>query len=406
MPDSLLPATGNAWGTVLAALVMALAVCLRWLALRIMDGHLRRLVAATQTSFDDKVLAALRRSVGYLVLIGGGFLALVWLDLPRAPFDAHLAAWRVLNTLLLLCVGLLAYRIADLTLSYLSEKHGAEKKSLLDQQFVPLLRDVSRVALVLLVTVGVVQSWGYSPAGILAGVGVGGLALAFAAQDAVANVFGSFIVFSDRPYKIGDWIKLAGIEGTVEQIGIRSTRIRLFDKALVSVPNKIVTNESIYNYSEMPVRRIDLVVRLGYGTSPEQVLAIVQDIRALLKGHPGIDQEYWVVNFSELSTYSLDLIVYCFTRSTVWEEYLEVRQDLLLRIMGICKQRGAELAYPSSTVYYRPPAGTSPDAPAGSESGGHVLGVPIPERFVPNPASAPQSDDKAYGMEFNRPESN
>lgn len=392
----------GSWGATLAALVLALAVCVRWLALRIMDGHLRRMVARTQTSFDDKVLAALRRSVGYLILLGGGFLALACLELPRAPFDWHLAVWRVLNTLLLLCVGLLAYRIADLTLSYLSEKQGAEKKSLLDQQFVPLLRDVSRVALVLLVTVGVVQSWGYSPAGILAGVGVGGLALAFAAQDTVANVFGSFIVFSDRPYKIGDWIKIAGIEGTVEQIGIRSTRIRLFDKALVSVPNKIVANESIYNYSEMPVRRIDLVVRLGYSARPEQVLAIVQDIRALLKGHSGIDQEYWVVNFSELGAYSLDLIVYCFTRSTVWEEYLEVRQDLLLRIMGTCRARGAELAYPSSTVYYRPPQGAAEAAEPQLDA--QARGVPIPESYVPNPAAAPQRDDSQFGMEMNRPE--
>jgi MscS family membrane protein len=399
------------WGLSLAALVMALAVCARFLALRVMDSHLRRLVDRTKTSFDNQVLAALRRSVGYLILLGGGFLALLWLDLPRAPFDWELAVWRVLNTLLLLCVGLLGYRIIDLTLSFLAERQGSEKKSLLDQQFVPLLRDVSRVALVLLVTMAVIQSWGYSPAGVIAGLGVGGLALAFAAQDAVANVFGSFIVFSDRPYKIGDWIKLAGIEGTVEQIGIRSTRIRLFDKALVSVPNKIVTNECIHNYSEMPVRRIDLVVRLGYSASPEQVLGIVQDIRALLKGHSGIDQEYWVVNFSELSTYSLDLIVYCFTRSTVWEEYLEVRQDLLLRIMGICQARGAELAYPASVVYNRQPEGLQAAAAdlAGAESraapgGGSALGLPIPRSYIANPTAAPQSDDTAFGMEMNRPE--
>jgi MscS family membrane protein len=372
----------------------------RWLVLRLMDGYLKRVVDKTQTTFDNKVHAALRRSVGYFILLGGCFLAISFIELPSEPVDWHRMLGSVLSTLFLVSGGLLAYRITEITLSFLAEKQGKAQRSLLDQQFLPLLHDVAKVGLILLVSVGVAQQWGYSPAGILAGVGIGGLALAFAAQDAVANVFGSFVVFSDRPYKIGDWIKLAGIEGTVEEIGIRSTRIRMFDKALVSVPNKIVTNESIYNYSEMTARRIDLSIRLSYETAPEQILAVVQDIRALLKGHPGIDQEYWVVNFTELNTYSLDLIVYCFSRSTVWEEYLEVRQDLLLRILDICRRHGARIAFPSSVVYSREPgsdAALPPDP-------GQAKGLPLPQKFVQDAASAPQVDDKTHGMEFNRAE--
>jgi MscS family membrane protein len=388
-------------GLSLAAMAMVLALCVRWLVIRIMNGYLKRLVDMTQTNYDNKVHAALKRSIGYFIFLGGLFLAFSCLDLPHQPVDWNDLVWRVLNTLFLVSAGLLAYRVIEITLSFLAEKHGAGHKSLLDQQFLPLLRDVAKVALILFVVVAVAQNWGYSPAGILAGVGLGGLAMAFAAQDTVANVFGSFVVFADRPYKIGDWIQLAGIEGTVEQIGIRSTRIRMFDKALVSVPNKIVTNESIYNYSEMPVRRISLNVALALTCEPEQILAVVQDIRELLRTHPGIDQEYWVSSFSELSAYSLDVLVYCFTRSTVWEEYLDVRQDLLLRILAICRTHQAEIAFPTSTVYYRHPQDAT-GLPSASQDRGR--GVPLPEKFAPNPQSAPQVDDKTYGMEHNRAE--
>ncbi len=391
----------TAEGLSLAAMALVLALCVRWITIRVMNGYLKRLVDMTQTNYDNKVHAALKRSIGYFIFLGGLFLAFSCIDLPHQPVDWNGMVWRVLNTLFLVSVGLLAYRVIEITLSFLAEKHGVGQKSLLDQQFLPLLRDVAKVALILFVVVAVAQNWGYSPAGILAGVGLGGLAMAFAAQDTVANVFGSFVVFADRPYKIGDWIQLAGIEGTVEQIGIRSTRIRMFDKALVSVPNKIVTNESIFNYSEMPVRRISLNVGLSHACEPEQILAVVQDIRELLRTHPGIDQEYWVTSFSELSAYSLDVLVYCFTRSTVWEEYLDVRQDLLLRIMAICRTHQAEIAFPTSTVYYRQPQDPAGLPPA---SLARVPGMPLPEKFAPNPDSAPQVDDRTYGMEHNRAE--
>ncbi|MCC7479148.1 mechanosensitive ion channel family protein [bacterium] len=399
-------------GLVIAAVCLVLAILLRWLLLRFMDGYLKRVVDRTQSTYDNKVHGAMRRSVGYFTLLGGCYLAMSFIELPVEPINWHSLVMRVLATLFMVSAGLLLYRMMEITLSFLTEDNPQTKRSVLDDKFLPLLRDVTKVGLILLVAVGLAQTWGYSPAGILAGAGIGGLALAFAAQDAVANVFGSFVVFSDRPYKIGDWIQIAGIEGTVEEIGIRSTRIRQFDQALVSVPNKVVTNESIYNYSEMPIRRISLDLRLGLDTQPEQVLGVVKDIRELLKGHAGIDQDYWVVSLSELSTYSLDIIVYCFTRSTVWEEFLEVKQDLLLRIMDICRSRGARVAFPSSTVYYNgaDPAGQG-SMPAGQMQAAAVsaeearsLGVPLPASFRHDPASAPQSGDSGHGMEFNRTE--
>lgn len=401
----------NSLGLFIAALALILAIVVRWVILRLMDGYLKRLVDRTQSTYDNKVHAAMRRSVGYFTLLGGCYLAITFIELPVDPINWQLIAGRVLATLFMVSAGLLIYRITEITLSFLTEDNPQTKKSILDDKFLPLLRDVTKVGLILLVAVGLAQTWGYSPAGILAGAGIGGLALAFAAQDAVANVFGSFVVFSDKPYKIGDWIQIAGIEGTVEEIGIRSTRIRLFDQALVSVPNKTVTNESIYNYSEMPIRRISLDLRLALDTQPEQVLAVVKDTRELLKGHAGIDQEYWVVSLSELSVYSLDVIVYCFTRSTVWEEYLEVKQDLLLRIMDICRRHGARVAMPTSTVYYQGeqvalPAGLPqlPGAGPASSANPAPVGVKLPEAFTLDPSAAPQTDDSGHGMEFNRTE--
>ena len=171
----------------------------------------------------------------------------------------------------------------------------------------------------------------------------------------MANIFGSVVVYSDRPYKVGDWISLAGIEGTVEEIGVRSTRIRTFDKTLVSVPNKTVTNENIQNYSQMDMRRVKLTLGLSYESTPEQVRQVVSDIRQLLADTDGVDQEFWAVNFTDFGASSLDVMIYCFTSTTDWVKYLEIRQGLLLSIMDICERRRVEIAYPTQTLYHKLP---------------------------------------------------
>ena len=340
-------------GPAIALGVMLLAIFVRFGLKRLLDGYLKQVVERTATTYDDKLLAALHRSVSWFVLIGAVFIAFAFLDLPEQPVDWDSWVWRILHTFLLVAIGVLLYRIVEITLYFLAEQRKGGDKSVLDEQFVPLLRDIAKFAIIILAIVMIVQSWGYSAASILAGVGIGGLALAFAAQDTVANIFGSFVVYSDRPYKVGDWILMDSVEGTVEEIGIRSTRIRKFDKTVVSVPNKVVANTHIQNFSQMPIRRIKLFVGVTYDTPPDKIEAAVEMIRGLLAESNDIYQGFWMVNFTEMGDWSLNILVYAFTETTVWKEYMEIRQRLLLNILSGLGEMGVDVAFPSQTVYYR-----------------------------------------------------
>jgi MscS family membrane protein len=339
---------------------LLLALIVRSFLLRLVKRFLRPVVEKTETEYDDRVVNALRRAVSIFVLLGGVFLVFTFIQLPKVgEVDLQAGVWRVLHTAIILSAGLLAYRIIEIALHYMTHSRKEGQPSVLEKQFFPLMRDIAKVLVIVFVVVAVIQGWGYSASGILAGVGIGGLALAFAAQDTVANIFGSFVIYSDRPYKVGDWIKIGGTEGTVEEIGIRSTRIRCFDKTMVLIPNKQVTNESIQNFSEMPVRRIKLYVGLTYETSTGDIQSAVERIRELLRTHPGIDQAFWLVNFTEMGAYSLDVMIYCFTKTTIWGEYLDIRQEILLKILDMCDEMGIEIAFPSSTIYYKAATGNS-----------------------------------------------
>ena len=157
----------------------------------------------------------------------------------------------------------------------------------------------------------------------------------------------------DRPFHVGDWIKAGDMEGTVEEIGFRSTKIRTFAKTLICVPNNIIANMALDNYSRMPKRRIRLTVGVTYDATPKQMREAVSRIRELLKTHPAIDQDFFLVNFTDFGASSLDIMVYCFTTTTVWGEYLDAREDVCLKIMDTLAELGLDIAFPSTTVYLR-----------------------------------------------------
>jgi hypothetical protein len=150
-------------------------------------------------------------------------------------------------------------------------------------------------------------------------------------------------------------LKAGELEGTVEEIGFRSTRIRTFAKTLITVPNNVIANMPIDNFSQMPKRRIKLTIGVTYDTSSDQMRQAVEKIRELLKTHPAIDQEFFLVNFTDFGASSLDIMVYCFTKTTVWGEYLDARQDVSLKIMDTLEGMGLDIAFPSQTLYLQNP---------------------------------------------------
>jgi MscS family membrane protein len=224
-------------------------------------------------------------------------------------------------------------------------------ESTLDDQLIPFIRKTLRVFIVFLAILFLIQNLGYSISGLLASLGLGGLAVALAAKDSLSNIFGSIMILLDRPFIIGDWIKAGNLEGTVEEIGFRSTRIRTFSKTLITIPNSVLMNMSIDNFSQMPKRRIKLTVGVTYDTTPAQMRQAVAAIKQMLQEHPAIHQEFFLVNFTDFGVSSLDIMVYCFTTSTVWGEYLDAREDICLKIMEALAEIGLEIAFPSQTLY-------------------------------------------------------
>lgn len=328
---------------------------IRWMLVHLLDW-LFELIHRRHTSdmldhWNDLVI----RMSSFVILLAGLILMASAVSFPRDPLDIELAIWRMVTCVLLIFTGLLTFRLLSLLLFYLSIGQTRHDQGLVDRRSLPLLRDVMKVLVVIGVAISIVQVWGYSATTILAGVGLGGLALAFAAQDSISNVFGSMVIYADRPYKAGDWVMLNNIEGTVEEIGIRSTRIRTFDNTLVSVPNKLIANESIQNYSAMDKRRIRLFVGVRYDTPPDLLEKVRDRICALITGDPEIDNYRAIVRLWTLGPHSLDFLVQCHSPLLEIEDFGRIKERLLLNVLRELDDLGVEIAFPSQTIYLEPP---------------------------------------------------
>ncbi len=183
---------------------------------------------------------------------------------------------------------------------------------------------------------------------LLAGLGLGGLALALAAQTTLTNIFGSIAIFADKPFRLGDWISIGDIEGTVEDVGFRSTRIRRFDQALVVVPNSLFVSKEIINYSKMIKRRIKFDLRLKYGTKVNQIKDVVAGIKKIIEEDKRFDHSYYIVRFREFGENSLNIYIHCFTKATKLDEFLEVREEFNLKILQLLEDLNVEIAKESA----------------------------------------------------------
>jgi MscS family membrane protein len=315
----------------------------RWL----MRLALRRIGAQVSPEGARQVLEALDRPVGVLLFAFVAWMASIWLalDLETAAFVYQL--WRIAA---IAAVGWAVMRSTDLLVGGLANLATRSQTSL-DEHLVPLVGRIVRIAVAGLIVVLVVQELGYNVGGFLAGLGIGGLAFALAAQDTLANWFGAATMYSDRPFEIGDWIKTGDIEGTVQDIGLRSTRIRTFTRTEISVPNKTLAAASIENLSRMDARRVRFTLGLTYSTSAAQIADVVRDLRALLAEHEGVERETSIVRFTDFGASSLDIVVVYFTTDTTFDGHLAVRETVGLEVMRILERNGVDVAFPSQSIY-------------------------------------------------------
>lgn len=222
-----------------------------------------------------------------------------------------------------------------------------------DKATVEAITKLIRISVLITSALVALQTLGYSISGVLAFGGIGGIAIGFAAKDLLSNFFGGLMIYLDRPFAVGDWIRSndRDIEGTVENIGWRLTRIRTFNKRPLYVPNAIFTSITVENPSRMTNRRIYETIGIRYDDADKMAI-VVEDVKAMLKSHQDIDQNATLmVNFVSFAASSIDFFIYCFTETTDWKEFHEIKQDVLLKIMKIIESHGAEIAFPTSTLH-------------------------------------------------------
>lgn len=324
-------------------------------------------VEKTESRYDDLFLQGLKKPAELLIVIIGLFVAVQVLQLPAEPVDVKRFAYALLKMLVTFDVAWFAFNMVSLLEAYLGQ-WVSRTESTLDDHLLPFIRKSLRVFVVFLAVLMAIQNLGYSISGLLASLGIGGLAVALAAKDTLANVFGSIMIIVDRPFHIGDTIKAGDLEGKVEEVGFRSTKIRTFDKSLISVPNSVITNMAVNNLSRMVNRRIRFSIGLTYDTRPEQLQMAVQRIRTLLVEHEGIHNDGLLVHFTEFGASSLDILVQCFTLTTDIPEHLAIREEICLKIMSILEGLGLQIAFPSRTVYLQGMETDMLPAPAGEKS--------------------------------------
>jgi MscS family membrane protein len=309
---------------------------------------LAAVAARTETKADDLATDALISPLGLILPVTGIFLALRLLLSVRPEWVTSAdTVFKVGSIAVLTWTG---FRMLDALAILLGELAG-KTDSRIDDQIVPLIRKAAKAFLAVLAFILVAQNLGYSVSGLLAGLGIGGLAMAMAAKDTLANLFGSLMILVDRPFHVGDWITFSGGDGVVEEIGLRSTRVRTFAKTVVSIPNQALANATVENHSLMPKRRIKFTLGVTYSSTVVQVRSLVAKIEDYLRVNPDIDQEFMLVKFTEFNASSLDLFIYCFTSSTDWTKHLSVKQDVNLKIMEMVEESGMSIAFPTQTVH-------------------------------------------------------
>jgi MscS family membrane protein len=330
--------------------IILLTLTLRMVLNRYIFKKIMKLAEKTSHDYDDLLLEAILPPVSAGVLATGFYYAL-----RQLPFQPENWNWQeTLSQSYRIALSLVAvwgvFRLADFVAKLISRMISRSDPDMA-QQFAPLIRQALRWTVAIIGAILIVQNLGYSVGSLLAGVGIGGLAIALAAQETLANFFGTIVMFTDRPFKVGHWIKFADGEGTIEEIGFRSTRIRTFANSLIVVPNKLLTGGSVENWSAMNKRRVKAYIGLTYDSPPERVEELVKRVRLMLEGDSDVRQDFMLVNFTDFNAYSLDVLVYYFTVTTVWAEYLAVRQKINLEIMKIVHELELQFAFPSQTLY-------------------------------------------------------
>ena len=323
------------------------AIILRYIFTFIILPIIKKLTLKTKTNIDNDIITILEQPINTLILSIGLFLAA---EILITNEKLEIILIKLFKSFIIFEFCWILYR-SEILFSKALRKIFIKRKLETALNFLPVFNKFIKISVCIIGFLLIIQSWGINIGALITGLGIGGVAVALAAKDTVANFFGSLMILLDTPFKIGDWIETSKLEGVVEDIGFRSTKVRTFAQALVSVPNSQLANDVIINWSKMGKRRISYKIGLKYDTPSEKLKECLLKIRNMLINHPEIHKETIFVYFNEFADSSLNIFLYFFTISTNWKKYLEVREDVNLKIKEIVESCGVEFAFPSTSLY-------------------------------------------------------
>ncbi len=339
------------WGNITKVLAVIIGTGALTYAVKIIHRKLIPSLKKSGKIWDDALITSLNKPLKFAIWFNGltlsGLLAANLSE--HIAFFSFLEPFRRTGTVLLLVWFFIRF-IRELEIRYIDRS--GDPNDRLDKTTLRAISQVLRVAVIGIACLAILQTLGLPLSGILAFGGVGGIAIGFAAKDLLANFFGGLMIFLDRPFAIGDWIRSPdrNIEGTVEHIGWRLTRIRTFDKRPLFVPNSLFLTLSIENPSRMQNRRIKETIGLRYEDA-DKVAPILKQIEEMLKNHEEIDQtKITFVNLVHFNASSLDFLIYTFTKTTNWVRFQQVQQDVFLKTIEIIEKNGAACAFPTTTL--------------------------------------------------------
>jgi len=301
----------------------------------------------TKNVWDDAIIDSIKKPISLIIWAAGLYLATEIIQEATGAVIFN-AVEPIRDTAI---IGALAWFLVRLIKH--GERNFTQGEKEVDSTTVDAIAKLLKMAVVITSLLVVLQTLGFSISGVVAFGGIGGMAMGFAAKDLLANFFGGLTIYLDRPFTVGDSIRSQDrdIEGTVEQIGWRLTRIRRFDKRPLYVPNSVFTTITVQNSTRMLNRRIYETIGIRYDDAGK-MSTIVGKVKSMLKNHPEIDTgQTMIVNFNSFAPSSLDFFVYTFTKTINWAEYHEIKQDVMLKIIKIIEEEGAECAFPTSTIH-------------------------------------------------------
>ncbi len=332
-------------GNLLAAFLVAfLVIILRKYLTRIVTGFLLKLAHKTDTKLDDIIVHELKSPIRF-------FFVIIALDLFfQFIFLDNRYTQLLLSSLLIFDLYWMVYALTPALQNFLLNH--SQQGGHISYELGRFIVRMVRLLVVLLGIISLLYNFGINVTAFVASLGLVGMAFALAAKDTAANLFGSIALMLDQSIRIGEWIKVNGVEGIVEDIGMRTTKIRTFEKSFVVVPNSIVANTNIENFSRRGIRRIKMVIGLTYDTTTAQMRRVTEDLRTMLQAHPGIAHDQTLlIRFDRFEDSYLGIFIYTFTNTSDWERYLEIKEDINLKIMEIIESNGVAFAFPSQSIY-------------------------------------------------------